>query len=85
MPCNDPTTLRMDNQSAMAIAKNPQFHDRTKHIEVRYHYLRDKVEAEELDLEYIPTGEQVADVLTKALNREKHTSFTKDMGVVRRD
>ena len=75
----------MDNQSAMAIAKNPQFHDRTKHIEVRYHYLHDKVEAKELDLEYIPTGEQVADVLTKVLNREKHTSFTKDMGVVRRD
>jgi hypothetical protein len=85
MPCDDPTTLRMDNQSAMAIAKNPQFHDRTKHIEVRYHYLHDKVEAEELDLEYIPTGEQVADVLTKALNQEKHTGFMKDMGVVRHD
>ena len=71
----------MDNQSAIAIAKNPQFHDRTKHIEVRHHFIRDKIEQGELELEYIPTGEQVADVMTKALNREKHNVFTKEMGV----
>jgi transposase InsO family protein len=79
----DPTIIHMDSQSAMAIAKNPQFHDRTKHIDVRYHFLRSKVEEEEIELEYVPTGDQVADALTKALNREKHTRFAKEMGVGR--
>ena len=80
---NDPTTLQMDNQSAMKIAKNPQFHDRTKHIEVRYHYLRRKVEDEEIELEYVPTGEQIADIMTKGLAGEKHSKFTTEMGVRR--
>jgi hypothetical protein len=80
---NGPTTLLMDNQSAMKIAKNPQFHDRTKHIEVRYHYLRRKVEDEEIELEYVPTGEQVADIMTKGLTGEKHLKFSKDMGIGR--
>ena len=83
MPDDNLTILRMDNQSAIAIAKNPQFHDQTKHIEVRYHYLRNKVEEEELELEYVPTGEQTAEALTKALNREKHNTFAKEMGVYR--
>jgi hypothetical protein len=83
LPDDGPTTLYMDDQSAIAIAKNPQFHDRTKHIEVRHHFIRDKVEQEELELEYIPTGEQVADVMTKALNREKYSAFAKEMGVHR--
>jgi len=83
MPDDNPTVLRMDNQSAIAIAKNPQFHNRTKHIEVRYHYLRNKVKEEELKLEYVPTGEQTANALTKALNREKHNTFAKEMGVYR--
>jgi hypothetical protein len=51
------TTLLMDNQSAMTIARNPEFHNCTKHIEVWYHFLLQKVEEEELDLEYIPMGE----------------------------
>jgi hypothetical protein len=80
---NDPTIVHMDNQSAMTIARNPEFHDRTKHIEVRYHFLRQKVESEELELEYIPTGEQIADVLTKGLCREKHLKFSEGMGIRR--
>ena len=73
----------MDNQSAMAIAKNPQFHDRTKHIEVQHHFLWHKVKEEEILLEYVLTNDQVADILTKALNREKHTKFAKEMGLHR--
>jgi hypothetical protein len=56
-----PTPLLIDNQSAMAIAHNPEFHDRTKHIDVRYHFLRHKVEGGEIQLEYMVTEEQVAD------------------------
>ena len=65
---DNPTTLLMDNQSAIAIAKNPQFHNRTKHIEVHHHFLHHKVKKEEMELEYIPMNEQVADALTKGLN-----------------
>jgi hypothetical protein len=73
----------MDNQSAMKLAKNPQFHDRTKHIEVRYHFLRRKVEEGEIELEYIPTGDQVADIMTKGLAGDKHMKFSKKMGMGR--
>ena len=78
-----PTILNMDNQSAIAIARNPEFHDRSKHIEIRHHFLRQKVEEEELDLAYVPTGDQVADVLTKGLVREKHDKFAEAMGACR--
>jgi transposase InsO family protein len=76
-----PTTLFVDNQSAIAIARNPEFHDRTKHIEVRYHFLRQVVDSKEVHLEYLPTGEQVADILTKGLSREKHETFVRKMGL----
>jgi hypothetical protein len=78
-----PTALHIDNQSAIAIARNPEFHDRTKHIDVRYHFLRHKVEAEEIELPYVPTEDQIADVLTKGLVREKHERFAKEMGLRR--
>jgi hypothetical protein len=57
----------MDNQSAIAIARNPEFHDRSKHIEIQHHFLQQKVDEEELNLEYVPTGDQVADISTKGL------------------
>ena len=78
---NAPTRLHIDNQSAIAIAKNPEFHDRTKHIDVRYHFLRQKVDSEEILLMYLPTDDQVADVLTKGLVRAKHERFSKEMGL----
>ena len=81
LPNDDLTILFMDNQSAIAIAKNPQFHNWMKHIEVQHHFLHDKVKQEELKLEYIPTIEQVANIMTKALNWKKHSVFTKEMGV----
>ena len=80
---NSPTTLHIDNQSAIAIARNPEFHDRTKHIEIRHHFLRQKVEGEEIHLSYIPTEDQTADVLTKGLVREKHERFSIAMGLCR--
>jgi hypothetical protein len=78
-----PTVLHIDNQSAIAIARNPEFHDRTKHIEVRHHFLRHKVEGEEIRLEYTPTDDQVADVLTKGVVREKHDKFAGAIGIRR--
>jgi hypothetical protein len=82
MLSTQPTTLLIDNQSAMALAKNAVFHNRTKHIAIRYHFIREKLDDGELAAEYVPTNNQVADVLTKPLAREKHTRFTEGMGVL---
>jgi len=79
------TALRMDNQSAITITQNPEFHDHTKHIDMRYHFLWQKVESDEIVLTYTPTGEQTTDALTKGLSREKHERFSKEMGVRRLD
>lgn len=77
----NPTRQRIDNQSAMALARNDAFHNRTKHIAVRHHFIREKVEDGEIDVEYVPTDRQVADVLTKPLGRVKHVRFVEGMGL----
>jgi hypothetical protein len=74
-----PTSLLIDNQSAIAIARNPEFHARTKHIEVRHHYVREKLEDGVIDLQYLPTADQTADILTKALPLVKHEKFIKHL------
>ena len=82
---HSPTTLHVDNQSVIAIARNLEFHDRTKHIEIRHHFSRQKVEEEEILLAYILTEDQTADVLTKGLVQEKHEHFSTAMGLRRLD
>ena len=76
-----PTTLFINNQSAMVIAQNPEFHNRMKHIEVQYHFLQQVVDDGEIHLEYLPTREQIVDILTKGLSREKHKVFVRKMGL----
>ena len=63
-------TLFMDNQSAIQLIKNPVYHKRTKHIDVKYHYVRDMHLDGNYDLDYVITKEQVADILTKPLPRQ---------------
>ena len=66
------TTIYEDNQSAICIAKNPpQFHGRTKHIGIKYHYTRDLINSGEIRLEYCPTEDMVADMLTKAVSQDR--------------
>ena len=57
--------LGCDNQSCIAIAKNPVFHARTKHIEVHYHYVREQILSGNLHLSYCPTKDNAADIFTK--------------------
>jgi len=67
-----PTTIYVDNQGAIKIANNPIANRRTKHIDVRYHYTREKIEQKEIKLEYLPTTEMLADILTKPVGKNIH-------------
>ena len=64
---------------------NPVFHDKSKHIEVRYHFIRDMAQKGAIKLKYVPTEEQVADVLTKPLAGVKFEYFWDKLGVVQKD
>lgn len=78
---DEPVLINVDNQSCMALAKNPEFHARSKHIDIQYHFIREKVEGGIVKLEFCPTQKMVADVLTKAIPSEKHTWCAEAMGV----
>lgn len=71
------TIIYCDNQGAMALAKDPQFHARTKHIDMQHHFVREKVSDGTIQLEYVDTENQVADGLTKPLERIKFERFRK--------
>ena len=76
-----PTTLFIDNQSSIALAKNPVMHARTKHIDIRHHFIRDHLENEDINLEFINSEEMIADILTKPLTTEKYRINTYRLGV----
>jgi len=82
VPHLKPVTLHCDNQSALHIARNPVFHERTKHIEVDCHFTRDKVMQGLLQLSYLPTHSQLADVLTKILPSHQHWSLLNKLGLL---
>ncbi|CAL4153012.1 unnamed protein product, partial [Meganyctiphanes norvegica] len=68
--------LYCDNQSAMKLAKNPVFHDRSKHIDIKYHFIREAVIDDAIVvLKYIPTAKNVADIFTKPLSKVKFKEF----------
>jgi hypothetical protein len=78
-----PTVIHCDNQSCIKLSENLVFHDRSKHIEIRYHFIHDWVQRGVVQLQYISTYDQVADILTKALPWGKHVFFRDKMGLVR--
>ena len=75
------TTIFGDNKGSLELTANPVFHSRTKHIQVRYHAIRDFVEQGEIELQYIPTNTMLADGLTKALDRVKFERMIKGLGL----
>jgi hypothetical protein len=79
------TTILCDNQCCIKMTKNHVFHDKSKHIEIHYHYIRDMVQRGALKLLYVSIDEQVVDVLTKPLSRVKFEHFRDKLGIVRKD
>ena len=65
------TVIHCDNQSCLKLTENPVFHDRSKHIEMKYHFIRDMVQRHTIKLQYIRTDEQIANILTKPLSLGK--------------
>ena len=78
---NQPVVLMEDNQGAIAIAKNPIAHSRTKHIDIRYHYIREALQDGEINLLYCPTDEMTADLLTKLIPKGKFEKLWSAMGM----
>ena len=76
----DPTMIYCDNQICIKLSENPVFHDRSKHIDIQYHHLRDCV-ARRMLLQYILTEEKDADILTKALSKCKFEFHRDRIGV----
>ena len=66
----------------MAVVKNPILHACTKHIEVHYHYVRERLLVGEISLMYVPTQDNLADLFTKALSCEKFKAFHKALGLL---
>ena len=77
------TVLMEDNQAAICIGKNPVSHARTKHIDVRYHYIREALNKGIIDLQYCPTHKMLADILTKPLPKNRFETLRTDMGLMK--
>ena len=77
----DPTLIRGDNDGSIVITKNPQFHKHTKHIVIRWHWVRDLVRDGILQISTCRDKDQTVDILTKALPCPKHSQHTFEMGL----
>lgn len=73
--------LLVDNASAIKLVKNPIFHRRSKHIEVRFHFVRECYQKKLLNIEHVPSNDQVADILTKPIPRVQYERLRKLLGV----
>lgn len=80
----DPKTVTLfgDNTGALALVKNPHLHERSKHIDVAYHFIRDLQEKKKIDVSYIPTAEMIADGMTKPLDATAFKRFKDQLGLV---
>ena len=78
----DAIDILCDNQSCIKMTKNHVFHDNSKHIEIKYYFIQDMVQKGDVKIKYVPTEEQVPDVLTKPLSHVKFEYFRYKLDVV---
>lgn len=79
--CERETILFVDNQSTIRLAKNREFHKRTKHIDVRYYHLRETTEKKIIRVEFVPSENQRGDIFTKALSRDTFLKHSESIGL----
>ena len=75
------TLIYKDNQSTICMAKNQQYHGRAKHIDIKFHYIREQVEKKTIQLEYCESNNMVVDMLTKALQSPQFVKLRKMLSV----
>ena len=76
------TPIFCDNTSAIAITNNPVLHSRTKHIDIRYHFIRDHVMKGDVELHFMPTENQLADLFTKPLDESRFNFLVSKLGML---
>jgi len=74
--------LLCDNESAIKISQNPVQHSRTKHIEIRYHFLRDHVLKEDIVISHVKTEDQLADIFTKPLDERRFSALRCELNIL---
>lgn len=79
---DEPVTLHCDNMAAIHLSANPVFHERTKHVEVACHFVRDTIINGTIATKHVPAALQLADIMTKALGRREFDSFLVKLGVM---
>ena len=79
--CFEKVPIKCDNTSAINLTKNPVHHSRSKHIEIRHHFIRDHVSHGDIEVEFVPTNMQLADIFTKPLDKQSFEFIRNEIGV----
>ena len=79
----EPIKIGVDNKSTIALAKNPVFHDRSKHIDTRFHYIRECITRKDVQIEYVKSYDQIDDIFTKSLKYEDFARIRSLLGLTK--
>jgi hypothetical protein len=79
LSCTKPVLLRGDNEGSISLVKNPITHEKSKHIDIKFHFIREKYNEGRIEIQHVPSAENVADLLTKPATQVKLDTFRKIM------